>query len=383
MVRKEDKRNKSMEGPTMPNLPNEIVFDILSRLPVRSLLRFRCVCKSWNALISDPHFVKTHLNRATTSDNNTYQQSQRILILSETVQSMDFETSSGDPSVVELDSLSKISKCSLFIAGSCNGLVCLECNQDIFLCNPATREYRKLPTPGHCPTILTFYGFGYDSSIDDYKMIRIIPNNMNYLGISSADVLTLKTNSWRRISDWPWRGFPDMGVFVNGALHWLANDANYVDYLIASFDLAGEKFKEVEKPNLGDEKSNFTIGVLGGCLCVFHYHHENGSKASTIWVLKQYGVKESWTKTITIPHFGVPKCLNYFVPLCITKNGELLMRVNGNKLYEAYLVMYNPIEKTLKIFRDLMITDGWFRAATYIESLVSPNGDKGIERTQA
>ncbi|KAI3831578.1 hypothetical protein MKX03_014671, partial [Papaver bracteatum] len=34
-----------------------IAYNILSRLPMRSILRFRCVCKSWCKLLKEPIFV--------------------------------------------------------------------------------------------------------------------------------------------------------------------------------------------------------------------------------------------------------------------------------------------------------------------------------------
>ena len=43
------------------DLPDEIVLDILSKLPVKSLLRFRCVCKPWYSSIANPKFISTHL----------------------------------------------------------------------------------------------------------------------------------------------------------------------------------------------------------------------------------------------------------------------------------------------------------------------------------
>ncbi|KAM3220315.1 putative F-box protein [Capsicum annuum] len=41
-------------------LPEEIIDKILSRLPVKSLLRFKCVCKYWNSITIDPRFISLH-----------------------------------------------------------------------------------------------------------------------------------------------------------------------------------------------------------------------------------------------------------------------------------------------------------------------------------
>ena len=44
-------------------LPQEIIIEILLRLPVKSLPSFKFVCKSWLSLISNPHFAKWHFER--------------------------------------------------------------------------------------------------------------------------------------------------------------------------------------------------------------------------------------------------------------------------------------------------------------------------------
>ncbi|PHT77438.1 hypothetical protein T459_20960 [Capsicum annuum] len=44
--------------------PEEILVEILIRLPVKSLVRFRCVSKSWKTLISDEYFKAKHCNHA-------------------------------------------------------------------------------------------------------------------------------------------------------------------------------------------------------------------------------------------------------------------------------------------------------------------------------
>ncbi|KAK9940237.1 hypothetical protein M0R45_016907 [Rubus argutus] len=48
---------------TLPELPDEMTcFYILPRLPGKSLMRFRCLCKSWSALTRNPSFIETHWN---------------------------------------------------------------------------------------------------------------------------------------------------------------------------------------------------------------------------------------------------------------------------------------------------------------------------------
>lgn len=52
-------------------LPDELIFEVLSFLPVRSLVRFRCVSKSWKTLISDSTFVKLHLHNSRSQTRNS------------------------------------------------------------------------------------------------------------------------------------------------------------------------------------------------------------------------------------------------------------------------------------------------------------------------
>ncbi|GLT69569.1 hypothetical protein SLA2020_417100 [Shorea laevis] len=48
----------------MSTLPPEFIEEILTELPVKSLVRFLCVSKSCYALINDPDFIKKHLKRS-------------------------------------------------------------------------------------------------------------------------------------------------------------------------------------------------------------------------------------------------------------------------------------------------------------------------------
>lgn len=42
----------------------DVTVEILSWLPAKSVMRFKCVCKVWNTWIRHPSFSKLHLTRS-------------------------------------------------------------------------------------------------------------------------------------------------------------------------------------------------------------------------------------------------------------------------------------------------------------------------------
>ncbi|CAN6252740.1 unnamed protein product [Urochloa humidicola] len=45
-------------------LPDEMLTEVFLRLPVKSILRFRAVCRSWAAVLSSEEFCGLHLEKA-------------------------------------------------------------------------------------------------------------------------------------------------------------------------------------------------------------------------------------------------------------------------------------------------------------------------------
>lgn len=45
-------------------VPEDVLIDILIALPIKSLLRFRSLSKSWNSVISDKDFISAYLAQA-------------------------------------------------------------------------------------------------------------------------------------------------------------------------------------------------------------------------------------------------------------------------------------------------------------------------------
>nr|XP_009762232.1 PREDICTED: putative F-box protein At2g19630 [Nicotiana sylvestris] len=59
-------KSRAPADPTKSDLyfPREIISNIISRLPVKILLRFRCVCKQLRNLISKPSFIAAHFRHS-------------------------------------------------------------------------------------------------------------------------------------------------------------------------------------------------------------------------------------------------------------------------------------------------------------------------------
>ncbi|KAI5411081.1 hypothetical protein KIW84_056286 [Lathyrus oleraceus] len=53
---------EEMKNDSVPSLPMDLVGEILCRLSVKLLLQLRCMCKSWNCLISGHNFTRKHLS---------------------------------------------------------------------------------------------------------------------------------------------------------------------------------------------------------------------------------------------------------------------------------------------------------------------------------
>ena len=161
-------------------LPDDVVFDILSRLAVKSLMRFRWVSKSWNSIITDPIFITKHLNlnkAKSLSNNNGY------LLYSDYEEDgpkwKDLGTAvcNSDRTFTEISRF-QIPFPAVNIVGFCNGMFCLDSYMDgvIYLWNPSIKTFKSLSPPHDMYTYGRTLGFAYHSQNNDYKILRIVPH---------------------------------------------------------------------------------------------------------------------------------------------------------------------------------------------------------------
>uniref|UniRef100_A0A5B6YQ60 F-box domain-containing protein n=1 Tax=Davidia involucrata TaxID=16924 RepID=A0A5B6YQ60_DAVIN len=353
----------------LPNcdLPGEIMVEILSRLPVKSLIRFRCVCKSWYPLLTNPNFIIMHLNHSkfsTTNDSHKLVVRLHNRFTYFTV----FSLYCGEPlsdSPVDLHIPFTADIYDLGIVGSCNGLLCVLLEQDTVLWNPATRQFRFLPEL-ECPVWPISMGFGFHPNTDDYKFVRIASYEDAPLMITQVEVYTFSSNSWKEIEvAVPGLIFENSSTasLQNGFLHWMAYGTDRE--IIVSFDLGDEVFREIAVPDSHgiSFEINRKLSVLKESLSVIVYSTaEEKNICFDIWVMNEYGVEESWTKQFTVgPLLTVSK------PLGFWKNGEVIFNYEEN--LNNVLFLYDPSAQEMKDF----LTHGTeysYEVYNYVESLV-------------
>ncbi|KAL6123548.1 hypothetical protein ACLB2K_076069 [Fragaria x ananassa] len=88
-----------------------------------------------------------------------------------------------------------------------------------------------------------YYGFGYDFSTKDYK---VIVGGGTGLFATKVAVLTLKTGSWRIVEGLDFVSLRKDRCLLDGSLHWLGYERDNGDEpTIVSFDLEKEEFEAV------------------------------------------------------------------------------------------------------------------------------------------
>nr|XP_023915986.1 F-box/kelch-repeat protein At3g23880-like [Quercus suber] len=299
-------------------LLDDLVYEILTWVPVKSLIRFRCVSKSWYSTITSHKFIKTHLDRAKSSSNNNNYLLYKSQRMSSSLNELCTVVHNSDRTLSEISRL-QIPDYYIFIVGFCNGMF-LSADDDsdyghvVYLWNPSIRKYKKLP-PSHFihtfgPSYYCFtFGLAYHYQNNDYKILKIF-YDMEFLQQkvmpAEAEVYTLSTDSWRRfkISVESSSGSRPIGsvdylnesslLFFNGALHSIACSEGYK--FILSFDVNDERFREILLPQnyLDGVSLRFeALAVFKGSLTLFVFGVSN---LCHLWIMKEYGVVESWTK---------------------------------------------------------------------------------------
>ncbi|KAJ4845492.1 hypothetical protein Tsubulata_036198 [Turnera subulata] len=398
-------------------LPEDPVREILVRLPVTSLTRFKSVCNSWRGTINHPDFIRDHLNhvhsrlkdgRDNLNDHDIIEQntliatgsSYRVVYQSKlhSKQKRRSKFVSEAETITVLDELPKLfpNQPDKFIPwhrvrSSCDGLLLITAHyrdreEDYLLIyNPTTRECKRVgalrPSNYHH---MDAWGIGYDHTSQSYKVVRA-PSSM--VG-TPVQVLSLKTDSWKTTTpfdDFLYKIQEERNpVTANRCPHWVVTKRNtdQQDRTIIYFDPSEEIFKVMPPPSTELAK-DFLSGVARGFawyLQIFEVRGglglcmNKGREELSLWWMKEHGVKESWTKLYNVCKTPTSKVF-FTTPWFLTKRGKLLF------VWNATFYSYDPGSHTIKAlphrdhFCQRNILQSWRTTSLptpYLETLVSP-----------
>uniref|UniRef100_A0A1J3FA62 F-box protein n=1 Tax=Noccaea caerulescens TaxID=107243 RepID=A0A1J3FA62_NOCCA len=359
------------------SVPSELITEVLSRLPPKSIAKFHCVSELWASLFGGAHFTELFLTRRSSA------QPPRILFAIEkhglwNVFSMPqrlrpYEKPSPSPSPPPSPSSSSSSSSSPIASASAefhmsfppdNMRIYPLCSrrfsfgyafglmyfygmwvkeEDYYgfpvVCNPNTGRYETLPFLERYRTTSSFFGF--DPIGKQYKVLFMAYPS----GPDRHKVITLGSGEtkWRTIECPLMHENASDGICINGVVYYLGDlGRKMTDFVIVCFDVRSETFEFIYP-----EGCCQLINYLGKLGLVFYDDYDGDAVEFRVWVLEDFD-KQEWSKyDYTLRD---DKFLSRYVSVVgVTVTGEIVLSMADYTAKQPFYVFYlNPEWKSLQ-----------------------------------
>ncbi|MCL7047727.1 hypothetical protein MKW94_026330, partial [Papaver nudicaule] len=312
-----------------PPLPIELILEILSRLPVKSLTRLSCASKYlYNYINRNPHFNRLHMvNYSKKKPSLVFYVNywKQKFFFKNLFHARDVQDDDNDNYDVDLSHTFMHRDRGEYL-GYCNGLICFrqivaEIGFAIDVWNFTTRELLRIIPPVIGGYTLMSSGFGFDSINNEYKFVMIVSTGET----KKCFVYIFGNKShWREVRS------PDSGLLLTspsatfasygatggggGALCWWTNDP----LAILLFNLHEDKLQYIRIPV--ERNADVRMFEYKGYLAVPVLHKKSppavqGNNTTTtltlekvcLKILKAYKDDQVWVEeTIDLSAFSIP-----------------------------------------------------------------------------
>ncbi|XP_010431261.1 PREDICTED: F-box protein At3g57580-like [Camelina sativa] len=341
-------------GRNKETLPNDLILEIFTRLPSKSVARFRTLSKHWASTLRSQEFTKLFLARSSTRP--------RILFAVERYQynKWDFFSSPQPHNRCEkslpLDYHTKFSgDVSHNICSYASGLIFFPTVQIIadktpLICNPITGLYVGLEVIKYSRS----RGFlGFDPIDKQFKVL-------DHPFILTLDSGELKWR-YKDVPGYRYRRSSTAGICINGVLYHLAQTFLEPSFVIVSIDVRSEEFKFIDAScfndhledltRLREEPTRLSLVNSKGILGVIHCNYADaadGRRAVQLClsVLEDVEIPE-WVKYVyTLPLNDILASCEFSVA-GVTATGDIVLCMKYTcKPY--YVFYFNPVKNTLQ-----------------------------------
>lgn len=352
-------------------LPDELVLQILARLPVKALFRAKVVCKLWHKLVSEEYFVDLYNGLSV----------RNPMVLVEVSDSYE----STNSSLICVDNIYGVSELSLDflkdrvkVRASCNGLLCCSSIPDkgvYYVCNPMTREYRMLPRRRKRPVArlnpdgeATLVGLACDLSGLKFNVVlagyrRTFGHRPD--GTFICSVFDSESGKWREFVSLQDDHFTHMNknqaVFVKGALHWLTGSS-----CILVLDLNKDLWRKMTLPEEVGRGPGNRIHLLeyDSFLSVI----QMSEAWMNIWVLKNYD-KDDWNLVDRVSLRCIRGIVPGIFPISQTRDHLLLATHKRILVYQRK----SRVWKQMYSVKNGFTLPLWFSAHSFRSTIFSCN----------
>jgi F-box interacting protein len=391
-------------GVTLPE--DLLLMEVLARLPVKFIVRSKCVCRSWRARVEDAAFVcrHRHFSRASPPSILVVMTSNKGEEDGEIPDNITFYRlrpgqKPGDFEANKAELLLEKAACppeaggvtDVIHATHCDGLVAVTTTTNqVYVCNPTTRELVALPLGSgdvdlnnkkHPSAVI-----GFDSLRNHYVVARYFYRRWSYDESSCKldydighEVFILGGDSWELTADPPHAIGGTPPVCTGDAFYWACEAAEEPQpSSLLRFSLRDRMFSQVPcPPEFGYDPAMDHLADLDGKLC-----HVNNCASLTTFNVWQLGSVDDtrpvqWSLRCRIDPGEISFGSDGFLPLWAA-GGGMLVRVSdtGEKLYWCD-EKSQDVQKVLDL-EDVGLEDvdseHWYpvyHVVPYIESLVS------------
>uniref|UniRef100_A0A0E0PI70 F-box domain-containing protein n=1 Tax=Oryza rufipogon TaxID=4529 RepID=A0A0E0PI70_ORYRU len=308
--------------PPDDNLTDDLLVEVLSRVPYKTLCRLKCVCWRWRRVISHPdsdhRLPRYHLHGAIAGFFDHYD-----------VRFADVSTAAGAGAggrPLFLDpSLHFLPRCrALDLLDSCNGLLLCRCWRisdyrrrfDYLVVNHATRQWVVLPESARSDKRQIAY-LGFDPAVSSshfhaFELVEKNPANADGEAddgeldatIDALEIYSSETGVWSHkdigwghqigvLDDW-------RSVFFNGMLHLIT-----MGYVVAVVDVEGNSWRTIPMPQTLDDPDcsvdDGFVDLSQGRLYFVNTDRYDLYNSLSVWVLQDYS-SDQWTLKHTVSH---------------------------------------------------------------------------------
>ena len=279
---------------SLSELTDDLLVEILSRLPVKSVRRFKCVSRHWRRVITHPaHRKKLPQTLSGFFSRHTSQGGDRPRFDS---------ILGGEEQHVSDPSLSFLPGCYTTVCpvDCCNGLLLCLCSKgspasnedDYLVCNPATEKWLILPDSGRHSEV-----FGrrlcFDPAISShFHVFSILQETQEGVDeyITDVEIYSSELGEWsHRENGWSDEIMVyDKSVFLNGMLYFISYDSTVV-----AVDKEGKTWKTIpllvtmNSGNIEFVENDALIDQSQGRLLYLNVRDRDPSTLS-VWILDDY-----------------------------------------------------------------------------------------------